>query len=285
MHKFDIAASIVAFKNNSTVINAAIKSFLQTPLDVCLLVIDNSPTNKLKDLIIKDHRITYVHNQYNVGFGKAHNQAIRQYSDICKYYLVLNPDVYFSTDTLIQLYNYLESSSSIGLIAPRVLYPNSERQTSCRLIPTPFDLLIRRVPLGKRLFKKRVQINEFLNHEPESIMEAPFLLGCFMLFRMDTLNKAGLFDERYFMYLEDLDICRRINRYAKVVYYGPAFIFHLYERASTKNLNMFASHVVSMIKYFNKWGWFNDMEREVVNQKVIKHSKEREEVPLFEVAV
>jgi GT2 family glycosyltransferase len=270
MHIYDIAASIVVYKNDPAILNQAIESFLNTPLEVSLLIIDNSPTDSLKELLVQDPRISYVFNNNNVGYSKAHNQGIRHFADTCKYFLVLNPDVYFSSSTLSNLYHYLEDHPKAGLVAPRILYPNGDLQTSRRLIPNPIDLMLRRVPVVNKLFKKRTELNEFQASDPKGIMEVPFVLGCFLLFRMDTLNKTGLFDERYFMYLEDLDICRRLAMHTQVVYNGQSYIYHFYQRDSSKNLKMFLHHIVSMIKYFHKWGWFNDTERAAINSRAIE---------------
>jgi GT2 family glycosyltransferase len=265
MHKYDIAASIVAYQNDPAIINQAIENFLNTTLKVSLLIIDNSPTDSLKELLVQDPRLSYVFNNSNVGFGKAHNQGIRHFANTCKYYLVLNPDVYFSSSTLIDLFCYIENYPEVGLIAPRILYPNGDLQTSRRLIPSPVDLIIRRTPLASKLFRQRTELNEYQSSDPKGILEVPFLLGCFLLFRMGTLKKAGLFDERYFMYLEDLDICRRMAKYGSVVYHGHTSIYHIYQRDSTKSLQMLIHHISSMIKYFNKWGWFGDNERATIN--------------------
>ncbi|MBC5992115.1 glycosyltransferase family 2 protein [Pontibacter cellulosilyticus] len=269
MYKYDIAASIVAYKNNHDIINAAVRSFLDTNLEVAILIIDNSPSDILKQELINDERVFYRFNGNNVGFSKAHNQGIQHFKDICKYFLVLNPDVYFDGITLSTLYNYLESHPDTGLIAPKVLYPNGDIQTSRRLIPSPIDLFIRRMPFGKSLFSKRTDLNEYSNCDHNAVIEVPFLLGCFMLFRTSAINEVGMFDERYFVYLEDLDICRRFTTKYKVIYYGQAKIYHLYQRASSKHLSMLMLHTVSMVKYFNKWGWISDKERKKINKKAV----------------
>lgn len=274
MYKYDIAASIVAYKNNSEIINNAVKSFLDTNLEVAILIIDNSPTDALEIDLIQDERVFYKFNGNNVGFSKAHNQGIRFFKDLCKYFLVLNPDVYFNGTTLSTLYNYLENHPDTGLIAPKVLYPNGDIQTSRRLIPSPIDLLIRRLPFGKSLFSKRTGLNEYSNCDSNAIIEVPFLLGCFMLFRTSAIDKVGMFDERYFVYLEDLDICRRFSIKYKVIYHGQAHIYHLYQRASSKSLNMLLLHTVSMVKYFKKWGWLHDEERDKINQRALALIKE-----------
>ncbi|MEJ8802685.1 glycosyltransferase family 2 protein [Pontibacter sp. H249] len=282
MFSCDIAASIVAYKNDAAIINKAISSFLNTSLSVSILIVDNSPTDVLKSKLLKDERIHYIFNNANVGFSKAHNQGIKYYRNKAKYFLVLNPDVYFDELTLSLLFNYLEAHNNVGLIAPKVLYPNGDTQVSRRLIPNPVDLVARRLPGGKLIFKKRASINEYHEVDNRFILEVPFLLGCFMLLRMSAIEKVGLFDERYFVYLEDLDLCRRMSKQFKIVYHGQATIYHHYQRASSRNPKMFLLHTVSMIKYFTKWGWFNDIERKEINKNAItKYTVEAEEKHLL----
>jgi GT2 family glycosyltransferase len=100
-------------------------------------------------------------------------------------------------------------------------------------------------------------------------MEVPYLSGCFMFLRVAALKKVGLFDERFFMYPEDIDLTRRMYKEFKTVFYPEVEITHQHARESYKSLKLFYIHIVNMIRYFNKWGWFFDKERRIVNQRVI----------------
>ncbi len=104
--RYQITASIVAYKNNSDMLRKAIQSFLNTPLQVKLYFVDNSPTDALRS-IIDDERIEYIFNNANLGFGKAHNIAMRRALEESSYHLVLNPDIYFDggvLDEIVQLH-------------------------------------------------------------------------------------------------------------------------------------------------------------------------------------
>jgi GT2 family glycosyltransferase len=89
-----------------------------------------------------------------------------------------------------------------------------------------------------------------------------------MLFRKEALDKAGLFDERYFMYMEDIDITRRVHQHFKTVYYPSVHIYHGHARESYRINKLLFTHIKSAIRYFNKWGWFFDAERREVNRRV-----------------
>lgn len=269
-----LSISIVLYKNSKTQIKKTIKSTLDTGLNLKLYLIDNSPTDSLKDLARLDSRIVYIFNNANLGFGKAHNIVMRKCieKDI-PYHLILNPDVYFEKGILEELYDFMQKNRSIGLLMPKVLYPDGTIQYLCKLLPTPFDLFGRRFLnffLFKNYIEKRNYIYELRFTGYNKIMQVPYLSGCFMFIRMEVLKKVGLFDERFFMYLEDTDLSRRIYRVAKTIYYPYVHIYHEYEKGSYKNFKLLKIHVESTIKYFNKWGWFNDPERDMINREILK---------------
>lgn len=103
----------------------------------------------------------------------------------------------------------------------------------------------------------------------DKVMDVPFLSGCFMFLRMDALREVGLFDERIFLYTEDTDLTRRIHQRYRTIFFPEVTIYHHNQRASYKNFIILLYHVFSAIKYFNKWGWFNDNEREYINQRIL----------------
>jgi len=269
--------SIVLYQNSLVQLKRAINSVLSTKLDVKLYLIDNSPADSLKILSELNPRIVYIFNNANLGFGKAHNIAIKEtLKEGVPFHLIMNPDIYFDKGVLEELYSFIEKNKDIGLVMPKVLYPDGRIQYLCKLLPTPWDLLGRRF-LSKSLFKKyiekRNEIYELRFTGYNKIMEVPYLSGCFMFIRTEVLKKVGLFDERFFMYLEDTDLSRRIHRVAKTIYYPYVHIYHEHQKGSYKNLKLLKIHIESAIKYFNKWGWFNDPERETINRKTLEKLK------------
>ena len=269
--------SIVLYQNSLVQLKRAINSVLSTKLDVKLYLIDNSPADSLKILSELNPRIVYIFNNANLGFGKAHNIAIKEtLKEGVPFHLIMNPDIYFDKEVLEELYSFMEENKDIGLVMPKVLYPDGRIQYLCKLLPTPFDLFGRRFlnkgPL-KKYIEKRNEIYELRFTGYNKIMEVPYLSGCFMFIRTEVLKKIGLFDERFFMYLEDTDLSRRIHRVAKTIYYPYVHIYHEHQKGSYKNLKLLKIHIESAIKYFNKWGWFNDPERETINRKTLEKLK------------
>lgn len=227
--------------------------------------IDNSPM-PCEDFPRVSERVVYQHTSRNLGYGAAHNIAIREsiYDDV-PYHLVINPDIVLQADALDRMFDFISQHAEVGSLMPKVLYPDGRLQYLCKLLPTPIDVITRRL-LPKCWFRKRNQQYEMRASGYEKIMNVPYLSGCFMLFRTEALQRVRLFDERFFMYPEDIDITRRIHREYLTVYFPHASIIHKHEKASYKSLKMLWIHVINMCRYFNKWGWLCDEERTRFNQ-------------------
>ncbi|SEL01165.1 hypothetical protein SAMN04488505_1011312 [Chitinophaga rupis] len=268
---YDITSSIVIYKNAEEELNAAITSFLNTSLNVKLYLVDNSPTNVLSNLAA-DPRISYQFLNKNIGFGAAHNIALNEVIEKSKYHIILNPDISFQPGTLEKIFSFMESNRDVGQILPKVLYEDGELQRLCKLLPTPFDLILRRFG-NASILKKRRASYELVDFDYNQTLNVPNLSGCFMFLRIDTLKKVGFFDTRYFMYLEDIDLTRRIHQVAQTLFFPAASVVHGYRKESYKNKALLNLHITSAIKYFNKWGWFWDRGREQMNITVLKKIK------------
>lgn len=269
-YKYEITASIVMYNNDRQMLAKAVKSILSTKLRVHIYLIDNSETDQLRNLFPDSEKLTYVFNNANIGFGAGHNIAIRRILSFTKYHLIINPDIYFDQNVLESMYKYIEQNADIGILCPKVYYPNGELQYLCRKLPTPLDILLKRVPLSLSLplFRKRLAEYEFKNRDYNQVMNVPCLSGCFMFVRCDVFKKAGFFDENLFMYMEDFDFTRRTSRYYRTVYYPEVFIYHHYARESVGNKKLLMIAIKSAIYYFNKWGWMIDKERKRMNADV-----------------
>ncbi len=217
--------------------------------------------------------VTYIFNGKNLGYGKAHNIALRKtIKQKTPYHLVINPDVELRSEVLTELLDYMEQHPDVGHVMPKVLYPNGEIQYLCKLLPKPSDLIFRRF-LPKSWFEKSKARFELRHSGYDKIMEVPYLSGSFMLLRTEALAKVGLFDERFFMYPEDIDLTRRMHRRYKTVFYPHVSVIHHHAQASYKNRKMLLIHLVNLAKYFNKWGWFFDAERKKLNEDTLNKIK------------
>lgn len=266
-----IYASIVVYKNPAKVLKRCVDSILCSGLTAKFYIIDNSPTDELKEFVGGDARTEYIFNPSNSGFGAAHNIAIKNsIKNGVKYHLVLNPDIYFEKGVIKELYNFMENNLDVGLVMPKVLYPDGSVQYLCKLLPTPLDLIRRRFFPASQYLDRKNFLYELRFTGYDKIMDVPYLSGCFMFIRTDALSRVGLFDERFFMYLEDVDISRRIHKCYRTVYYPEVSVFHEYEKGSYKNSKLLIYHFWSAVRYFNKWGYFFDKERREINKKVVE---------------
>ena len=276
MHTTDITGSIVLYNNKFDEVKKVIESFLNCSLIKKLYVIDNSETDILRERLSAINA-EYIFTGKNLGYGAGHNIAIKKAIGVSKYHLILNPDIHFTPQTLTGLFRFMEHNTDVGLVMPKVLYRNGDLQYVCKKLPTPADLFARRFIPGvvKPFLKNFLDSYEFKNKNYDTMMHVPHITGCFMFIRTKLFPIAGLFDEQFFLYLEDTDLCRRINEYALTVYYPHEQITHGFVRGSNKNLRLFLIHLNSSIKYFNKWGWFNDKMRVLVNNSLADNSFNR----------
>jgi GT2 family glycosyltransferase len=264
---FDLTCSIVLYNHTVTELQKGIQSFLAWPGNSRLFLIDNSDDDRLRQHF-NHKKIEYIFNGRNVGFGAGHNIAIQKIINISRYHLVMNPDVEFKKRTIDGLLRHMDARETIGMIVPKVLYPNGETQFMCRLLPSPMHLICRRFLPSKikEGFKKFLDQYELRHRDYNATMEVPNMSGCFMFIRSEVFKNVGAFDERYFLYLEDVDLCRRINSVYQTIYFPQEQIVHGYQQASYRSIKLMRHHTVSAIRYFNKWGWFNDPARTTINR-------------------
>lgn len=265
-------ASIVAYHTPIDELSYLLDCIVQSSIDI-LFLIDNSTNDSLRELESKSSKILYIHST-NLGFGHGHNIGIQKAIEKgSKYHVVINPDVYWELGVIEKLADFMDTHPNCGLVMPKVLYPNGDLQYLCKLLPTPMNLFGRRFLPFKGLLAKMDEEYElrFTGYDKE--IEVPSLSGCFMFIRTEVLKKVGGFDERYFMYAEDMDLCRRIGEVSKTVYYPGVSIVHAYDKGSYKNKKLLKYHICSVIKYFNKWGWFLDKKRQIINRECLRRLK------------
>jgi GT2 family glycosyltransferase len=264
-----LAISIVLY-NNGIELERTIECILRSQIDLKLFLIDNSETDNLRRLD-SDPRITYIFNGANLGYGAAHNVALRHSMQSgISYHIVMNPDITFQKGALEQMTDYMEANQDVGSMMPKIFNEDGSLQRLCKLLPTPFNLIGRRFLRQTAWAARQNKRYELQHFNYDHILNTPCLSGCFMFVRTSVLKQTGLFDERYFMYLEDYDLNRRINIISKTVFYPEASVVHVYSRGSYKDKSLLRMHIRSAIQYFNKWGWFRDAERSRLNDEVLR---------------
>ena len=277
---YDFTACIVTYNTNLEDLSQIISCFQKTKLKFKLWISDNSEEDTLRSFInnFSDDRIEYIFNNSNNGFGSGHNVVLKKlmdnnFKEKAEFHIILNADITFEENTIEKMIDYMRKNPEIGQIGPKIYESSGEVNKSCRLLPTPLNLIFRRFFPIKSIVDKMDYNYEMRWCDYNSIMEVPILSGCLMFIRTDILKNVGMFDTRYFMYMEDYDLCRRIGQKYKIIFYPEVKIIHKHGKASYKTRKMMIAHINSAIKYFNKWGWFFDKERKTRNKECIKRYK------------
>lgn len=263
----DIVGSIVLYKTNPSEVMRAVSQFSAISGSTHLCIIDNSPTPVWEP---RPHEtsISYLHVGANIGYGRAHNIAIKAATAIrAKYSLIMNTDVWYEPESVLKLKQCLDERLSAGLAAPRICYPDGSLQYVCRLLPTPMNLFLRRFLPNSGLVRRSDWRYEIRWWDHECTANIPYFQGSFLMIRTALLEKLGGFDERFFLYGEDVDLCRRIHAESETLYVPHATVRHAYRRYSSRALRGTWYGIQNNIRYFNKWGWFVDAERGKVNRE------------------
>src|SRR3989344_6068936 len=204
--------------------------------------------------------VTVITPLANVGFSAGNNLALREMHG--EYAMLVNPDLSVFPGEMEKLLAFADATPDAGIIGPLVQNPNGSRQESCTRFPAPLMPLFRRTPLGSTSWGERA-IDRYLMRDVEHAEshDADTVYGAAMLIRRPVLEKTGYFDERFFMYYEDVDLCRRSwDSGWRVVYAPVARFVHYLQRESRIRApwelvtNKVARvHIASGVKYFLKY--------------------------------
>ena len=213
-------------------------------------------------------RLRYMAMGENLGYGRAHNIALRESAYYkTELHLVMNSDIRVKAEDIDAMHDWMSAHPDVGQLMPKVLNPDGSQQYLAKRLPSPIDVFGRRF-LPAWMIARRNKRYELRDLDLSRPVNAPYLSGCFMLLRTKAAVEAGLFDERFFMYPEDIDLTRTIHRNWLTLYYPQWTIVHAHARISYKNKHMLWIHIQNMCRYFNKWGWLFDRERRTFNREL-----------------
>jgi N-acetylglucosaminyl-diphospho-decaprenol L-rhamnosyltransferase len=243
-----ITVSIVSH-GHGEMVNTLVHQLLLLPEVGQIILTRNIPEGTP---VVQDARVHYIENTNPKGFGANHNAAFA----LCHlpFYCVLNPDIILQGNPFPQLLDCV-ANNSVDLCAPRVVAPNGQLEDSVRHFPT-LRSLVRKVLSGDD-GRYQVQLNQ-------QAFAVDWVAGMFMLFNADGFRAVGGFDEKYFLYYEDVDICARLWRTGRSVSVCPSVqVIHDAQRASRINSRHMRWHAASMLRYFLKHWW--RLPRKLVN--------------------
>lgn len=246
-----VSGSIVTFNNISTIVKTLETIFNETKdIDFKLYIVDNGSTDGTPEYIEKNFpQVTVIRSGKNVGFGAGHNIVINSVES--RYHAIINPDIVLNENAIKKMADYMEENPDIGLLSPRICFPDGRDQILGKRNPRLKYLVASRLRGDEpsKLLREYAMLDSDLS-KPIQIENAT---GCFMFLRTEILKNIGGFDDGYFMYFEDADLARRVNEISKCVYYPYAIVNHVWGRDSKRNFKLMCVHIDSMFRYFRKW--------------------------------
>lgn len=256
----DLSIGIVIYRNYDEVFEAlkSIETFTDTHIVKRMYVIDNSAysfKNAAQEQFVSNIEsfkdVIYIDSKANLGFGKGHNAVIELLDS--QYHAIVNPDILLREDSFSHILRYLAQNPQCGMCIPKLVNQEGSMQLAYRREVTLFDLIIRMI--FKNKFKARQKYHTMQEKDFENPFQVPFAQGSFLVIRTDIFKNISGFDDRYFMYLEDADLCRQVNSISQVMYCPNTTVIHKWEKGSHKNIKLFIIHLKSMLSYFMKWGF------------------------------
>jgi len=260
----DISIVILNYKSRGLTLNC-IKSIKEADfknLKYEIIVVDNNSEDSIGEILTWQYpEIKFITNEKNLGMGRGNNVGIRKAQG--DYVVVMNPDTIAFKNTFKKIHDFMRINPEVGIVGPKQFYPDKVVQDSCYRWYNLLTPVYRRTPLGRLKFARK-DLSRFLmkDFDHNSTRKVDWLLGSFLFCRQQALKQVGLYDERYFMYFEDTDLCRRFweNNW-QVIYYSEAKIIHNHIRQSAETPwykfiwnKATRHHIASWLKYLHKWG-------------------------------
>jgi GT2 family glycosyltransferase len=215
-------------------------------LNIQMIVIDNASRDDSRLVLARDFAdARVILNSSNVGFGRANNQALSYITG--RYVLLLNTDAFVATDTLRQTVAYMDENPSCGILGTRLVGRDHGLQPSCRHFPNPWNVFLHRAGVA-RFFPKVQMVDEPIGDIAEP-RECDWVPGCYMLVRKNVIDQCGLFDPRYFLYVEEVDFCRRVKSAGwKVVYFPQTSVVHIGGESAKSEAELSTSGQISNLQ-------------------------------------
>ena len=224
-----------------------------------IIVVDNDSNDGIKEMLSEDFpKVKFLQSNSNLGMGGGNNLGIRQ--AMGDNVLILNPDIYITKEAVYKMIEYLGKHKKVGLIGPKLLNPDKSLQHTCYRWHKFWIPLYRRTAIGRFDWAKR-EIDHFLmkDFDHNSIKEVDWIQGSCIMLPREVIEKNGSFDESFFMYFEDTDLCRRLWKAGhSVVYHGEVAVVHMHMRMSSGGFTgiffnkLMRVHIKSWLRYMWK---------------------------------
>ncbi|MDO8241122.1 MAG: glycosyltransferase family 2 protein [Candidatus Moranbacteria bacterium] len=255
---------IVTHYKNPELLKTCLESITQNvSLSNYEIIVSDSETEERTETMMKEYfpEIKFLPAKENVGFSLTVNNGLAIAKG--KYILILNGDIIVKKDSVENLLDYIKNNPDVGIAGPQLLNFNETSQPSTFRFYTPLTIVYRRTPLGKLSFAKK-HLDKFLmkDFDHQSVKEVDWIMGSALMTSRVAVEKVGLMDDRFKLYFEDTDWCRRFwEQGLKVIYFPGSQMFHYHGRGSAGKsvIQSLLSnrltwiHIASAIKYFLKY--------------------------------
>jgi len=230
--------------------------------EIEIILVDNGSVDGSAGFFRKTYpEIKLIENDRNLGFGRAVNRAAKIAGG--KYLWLLNSDCKLDKPILGRLIESLESKSGSAAVTPKTVNPEGKFHSACRKFPNYRNILFSRGSLLSRIPFLDQYSEEYTLPDYDQITRVDALAGTAMLVRREDFLGLNGFDERFFLYFEDTDLCYRFSRIGKYCYYDPeAVVIHELQGSSSSHpIKRLISHHISALEYFLRWyprRWFSN---------------------------
>ena len=249
---------VILAYNSQNLLKYCLKSIKEADLSIEheIIVVDNASKDDIAKMMQKEHpEIKFIKARKNRGYAAGNNLGLKKATG--DYMLILNPDIIVKKDELEKMINFMEKHPQIGMLGPKLINVDGSLQYSCRRFPKWWTPIARRSIFGKtKRGKQEVQRLLMHDYDHREGREVGWLFGAALLMRGKALDEIGLLDEKFFMYFEDIDWCRRFwQKKWKVYYFPQSELTHYYMHESAQKImsKINLVHIASWWKYLWKW--------------------------------
>ncbi len=220
-----------------------------------VIEVDNNSEDHSQKMVKKNFtQVKLIENKRNLGFSAGCNQGIRESQG--RYILLLNPDTELTTGGLKKMIDFMDSKPEVGICGAKMMDREGNLQFSCRSFPSYLTAISSSQSILNRIFPENFLSQKYLLKEKDhsQIQEVDWVSGSCLLTRREMLEKIGLLDERFYLYVEDVDLCYRAKKSGFSVFYFPqvVVIHHIGKSTQKKKINMLVEHHRSMYYFYRK---------------------------------
>jgi GT2 family glycosyltransferase len=220
-----------------------------------VMVVDNNSKDHSQEMLKRDFpQVKLTENKRNLGFSRACNQGIKQSRG--RYILLLNPDTEFTSGGFKKMIDFMDSKPEVGICGPKMINKEGKLQFSCRSFPSYLTAISSSQSILNRIFPENFLSQKYLLKEKDHSQssEVDWVSGSCLLAKREMLEKVGLLDERFYMYVEDVDLCHRAKKSGFSVFYFPlvVVIHHIGKSTQKRKFAMLLEHHRSMYYFYKK---------------------------------